>query len=102
HGVRADKTDLCAGFLSLDRFGDFAIILQRWGGGVDDDVIVLFCDAECLCHPDIVRWAIKQTRTGHQRGWLGQPRWIPIARNLAPRLITRAGAAVKSVEGGRG
>ncbi len=39
-GVCADETDFDFGVLLLDRFGDFAIVLQRRRRGVDDDVIV--------------------------------------------------------------
>ena len=38
--------------------------------------------------------------TGHERGGLREPGGIPIARDFAPRLIARAGAAVKAVETG--
>src|SRR5690349_4287285 len=46
----------------------------------------------------MVRRAIEQQGIRRERGWLRQPRGIPIAGDLAPRLVTRAGAAVKTIK----
>jgi hypothetical protein len=97
----ADEADLGGGFLLLDGLGDLAIVFQRRGGGVDDDVIELARLFQALLDADVVRRAIEQLAVGHQRGRLGQPGGIPKRGDFAPRLVTRAGAAVKPVKAGR-
>ena len=56
---------------------------------------------EALVHADVVRRAVEQLASGHQRGGLRQPGGIPEAGDFAPRLVARAGAAVEAVKGRR-
>ena len=60
---------------------------------------IILRDAQGFLHADVVRRAIQQLGLRHQRGRLGQPGGIPKAGDLAPRLIPRARAAVKTVKG---
>jgi hypothetical protein len=96
--VRADETDFRVRLLRLDRLGDLAIVFQRRRGGVDDDVIKILCDGEAFFQINVVRRAIQQFGIRHERGRLREPGRIPIAGDFAARLITRARAAVKTVE----
>ena len=96
--MRADKTDLGVGLLRLDGFGNLAIVFQRRRAGVDDDVVEIFRDGEAFGHVNVVRRTIKEFGIGRERGGLREPGGIPIAGDFAPRLVTRAGAAVKAVE----
>ena len=65
---------------------------------MDDDVIVAFGLFQALFDADIVRRAIEQFGIGHQCGRLRQPCRIPIAGDLAPRLVTRARPAIEAIE----
>src|SRR5450432_593808 len=95
--VSVDKTDFRVGLLRFDRLGHLAIVFQRRRGGVDDDVIEIFRDGETLGEVNVVRRAVEQFGIRRERGGLREPRRIPIAGDFAPRLITRACAAVKTV-----
>ena len=101
HRMRADEADFRVGLLRLDGLGDLAIIFQRRRGGVDDDVIEIYRDGETFREVNIVRRAVEQPGIWRERGWLREPRRIPIAGHFAPRLIPRAGAAVKAVKARR-
>src|SRR5271165_6875936 len=48
-----------------------------------------------------MRRRVDQLAVRHEGGRLRQPGRVPEGRDLALRLVTRAGAAVESVEGGR-
>ena len=97
-GVRADKPDGRGRVLLFDRLGHFAIVPQRRGGSVDDDVLEPARDFQTLLDSDVVGRAIEQLAIRHQGGRLGQPGRVPIGGDLAPGLIARAGAAVKPIE----
>ena len=96
--MSANEADLRFGALRLDRFGDFAVVLQRRRGRVDDDVVKAFGPFETLFDVDVVRRAIEQRAVGRERGWLREPCRIPIRRHFATRLVTRTGAAIKSIK----
>ncbi len=45
-----------------------------------------------------MRRAIEQPAVRRERGWLREPRRIPVRRHFATRLVARTGAAVKSIK----
>ena len=96
--MRADESDFGLGPVLFDGFGDFGVVFQRRGRSVDDDVIVVLRFFEALFDMNVVRWTIHQPGIGHQRGGLGEPRWIPEAGDFAACLIARAGAAIEAVK----
>ena len=62
-------------------------------------IVILRLGQACL-DVDVVRRAIEQLAARHQRGGLREPGGIPIGRDFAPRLIARAGAAIKAIKTG--
>ena len=61
-------------------------------------VVELLGFGQALLDADVVGRAIEQFAVRRQRGGLGQPGRVPKRRDFAPRLITRAGAAIKTVK----
>ena len=59
-------------------------------------MIKILRDAQAFFDADIVRRAVQQARIRRERGGLREPGRIPITGDLAPRLITRARAAIKT------
>ena len=100
--MRADKTDLCRWPLGFDRLGHFAVVFHRRRGGIDDDVVEIFRNAEAFLDTDVMRRAIKELCARHQRGRLRQPSRVPKAGDFAAGLVAGPGAAIKAVETRRG
>ena len=98
--MRAEEADDSLGPVLLDGLGDLAIVLQRRGAGINDDVVVTFGLLKAPFDVDVVRRAVHQLRVRHQRRRLRQPSRIPEAGDFAPRLVTRARAAIEAVKAG--
>src|SRR5689334_10195671 len=97
--MSADKTDGGVRALGFNSLSDFAVVLQRRRGGMDDDVIVVFGLGKTGLDVDIVGRAIHQLAVWNERGGLREPGWIPKGADLALGLVTGASAAVKTIKG---
>ena len=97
----ADETDPSVGSVLFYGLGDLAVVAQRRCAGVNDDVVVVLGNAEALVLANVMRGAVEKPRVGSKRGGLRQPGWVPETGDFTPGLVTRAGAAVKTVKTGR-
>lgn len=96
--MRPDKTDFSFGPVLFDGFGNFGIVFQGRGRGMNDDVIEIFRFLKALFDLDVVRRTIHQFGIWHERSGLRKPGWIPEARDFAARLIARTSPAIETVE----
>ncbi len=99
--VGADKSDLRLRAGGFDRLGHPAVVAQRGGRGVDDDVMVRAGLLKAFRDADPVRRTVQQPGLRHQRGRLRQPGGVPVAGDLASGLVARAGSSVEAVKAGR-
>jgi hypothetical protein len=99
--MRADEADLGMRIFGLDGFRAGDVVLEGRRTGVKNEELVIVGDGENVRHSLVVRRGIHQLASRHHGGGLGQPSRKPVGCDLAFRLITGAGSAVKTVERGR-
>ena len=97
----ADQADLELRIGGFQRLDAFHVGGEGRDGGVDDDEIEILGLRHDLGEAGLVRRGVDQLGILDQSGGLGQPGRIPEGGDFTPRLIARAGAAVKSVKGRR-
>ena len=97
----ADHADLEPRVGVLERLGDLDVGGEGRGRGVQDAELVIGGERRNVAEPEPRRRRVDEPAFGHQGRRLGEPSRIPERADLAARLIARAGAAIKAVEGRR-
>jgi hypothetical protein len=97
--MRTDKAHQRRGLARFERADKTHVVTQRGRASVDDDEIVRKGGSEHVLEAHAVRWRIDQPAVRNKCRGLSQPRRVPERFDLAPRLVARAGPAVKASEG---
>src|ERR1700739_3655481 len=94
----ADHADLKLRVGVLQRFGDSDIGGEGRGRGVQHREFVFARERQHVVELEARRWRVDQLAAWNEGSRLGQPGRIPERADLAPCLVTRAGAAIEAVE----
>ena len=97
----ADEGDADGGIGLLDGLGEAVVAVPAYGGGEEDEELVVFGDFDGLGGGDVVGRGVKEAGAFEHACGIGEPDGIPIRLDLAGGWPAGACAPIKVLEGGR-